>query len=201
MVAKGSLPLIAVPLIIAQIIFLFRLWYLSFIFLGIGVLFIMFFRDPEREIAEGIVAPADGTVTEIEHGEETIKIITVMGLSNVHVNRAPLDGTVVSIEHLSGQHKLAKNKESDANERLITTLETDMGQVTITQIAGAFARRIVSYTKEGENVSKGQRIGIIRFGSRVDVNMPNKGYKVLVEKGSKVLAGASSLAVEVGNEK
>ena len=201
MLAKGSLPLIAVPLIIAQIIFLFRLWYLSFIFLGIAILFILFFRDPEREIAEGIVAPADGIVTDIERSENQIKIITVMGLANVHVNRAPLDGRVASIKHFPGQHKLAKNKDSDANERLETTLETDIGHVTVTQIAGAFARRIVSYTKEGEHVSKGQRIGIIRFGSRVDVVMPDKGYTILVEKGSKVLAGASSLAVEVRNEK
>ncbi|UCE73037.1 MAG: phosphatidylserine decarboxylase [Methanomassiliicoccales archaeon] len=200
MLAKGSIPLIAIPLVLAQIIFLLRLWYLSFVFLGIGILFIIFFRDPEREISSGIVAPADGVVTGIFRGEETIKIITVMGLADVHVNRAPLGGKVVNITHIPGQHKLAKSKDSEANERLETTLETDMGQVMVTQIAGAFARRIVSYTREGENLSKGQRMGIIRFGSRVDLVLPNRGYEVLVEKGSRVKAGASSLATEVGNE-
>jgi phosphatidylserine decarboxylase len=201
MIAKGSLPLIAAPLILAQIIFLFRLWYLSFLFLGIGLLFIVFFRDPERDIASGIVAPADGVVTEIEKGEETIKLVTVMGLANIHVNRAPLEGRVVSIKHFPGGHKLATDKDSKANERLVTTLETDMGEVTVTQIAGAFARRIVSYIGEGDNIKKGQRIGIIRFGSRVDLVIPNKNFRVIVEKGAKVLAGATSIAVEEKNEK
>lgn len=201
MLAKGSLPLIAVPLVLAQIIFIFRLWYITGIFLAIAIFFIMFFRDPEREISQGIVAPADGVVTEIERTENKVKIATVMGLSNVHVNRAPLDGKVVNIKHFPGQHKLATNKESETNERMETTLETDIGQVTIIQIAGAFARRIVSYTKEGEHVSKGQRIGIIRFGSRVDVIIPDRGYTLMVEKGSRVLAGATSLAVEDPDEK
>jgi len=200
MIAKGSLPIIAVPLVLAQIIFLLRLWFLSFVFLGIGILILLFFRDPERELSEGIVAPADGVVTEIEKGEEKIKIVTVMGLANVHVNRAPLEGKVVSIKHFSGQHKLAQNKDSEANERLVTILETDVGEITVTQIAGAFARRIVSYIKEGENIAKGQRIGIIRFGSRVDLVMPNNGYHVIVEKGAKVKAGTSPLAVEDRDE-
>ena len=108
---------------------------------------------------------------------------------------------MVSIKHFPGRHKLAKKKDSDVNERLETTLETRIGQVTVTQIAGAFARRIASYTREGDKISRGQRIGIIRFGSRVDVIMPDKGYKVVVGKGLKVKDGASSLAVEVRNEK
>ena len=201
MLAKGSPPLIAMPLVLALIVFILSFWQVAVVFLAVAGFFIVFFRDPERVIAQGIVAPADGVVTEIECSGEKIKIVTVMGLANVHVNRAPLEGRVVSIKHFPGQHKLAKNKDSDVNERLETTLETPIGQVTVTQIAGAFARRIVSYTREGDKISRGQRIGIIRFGSRVDVVMPEKGYKVVVEKGSKVLAGASSLALEVRNEK
>ena len=209
MLAKGSLPLIVVPLVLALISFSISMLAIStpilFILGGVLLLvtgfFIVFFRDPERVIAQGIVAPADGVVTEIEHAQGYVKIVTVMGLADVHVNRSPLEGRVVSIKHSPGQHKLAKITGSYVNERLETTLETPIGRVTVTQIAGAFVRRIVSYTKEGENVFRGQRIGIIKFGSRVDVIMPDRGYNVLVEKGSKVRAGASSLAVEVRNEK
>lgn len=201
MIAKGSLPWIAVPLVMAQVIFLLRLWYLSLFFLLIGILLAIFFRDPEREIAQGIVAPADGVVTEIEREEERIRIATVMGLANVHVNRAPLGGKVLSIRHIDGQHKLAKDKDSDANERTVTTLEIYGVQITVIQIAGAFARRIVTYINEGDELSKGQRIGMIRFGSRVDLLLPVKGYRILVEKGTRVRAGSSTLAVEVSHEK
>jgi phosphatidylserine decarboxylase len=200
MLARGSAPLISIPLILA-IIFIF-LWLplISILFLLIFLFFIIFFRDPEREIGEGIVAPADGKLTIVEEKHDILRLSIVMGLGNVHVNRAPIEGEVLKIEHIPGKHVIAASKDSDANERLVTTLDTKIGQVKIVQIAGAFARRIKSYIKKGDNLSKGQRIGIIRFGSRVDMYLPKNGIKLVVKEGATVIAGTSSIGTEVTDE-
>jgi phosphatidylserine decarboxylase len=200
MLARGSLPLISIPLILA-IIFIF-LWVplISIIILLITIFNIIFFRDPKREIGEGIVAPADGKLTVIEEKHDILRLSIVMGLGNVHVNRAPLDGEVIKIEHIPGKHVIAASKDSDANERLITTIDTNIGQIKIIQIAGAFARRIKPYIKKGDNLSKGQRIGIIKFGSRVDLYLPINGIKLVIKEGATVKAGTSSIGKEVTDE-
>jgi phosphatidylserine decarboxylase len=200
MIAKGSLVWILIPLILAAIsIFLFMP--LAVLYILITFFFIIFFRDPDRTKKDGIVAPADGKITEIMETDGCIKVVTVMNLHNVHVNRAPIDGKVKDMEHHNGNHVPAFNKESETNERLITTLDTKIGDVKIIQIAGAFARRIEPYIHKEDNIVSGQRIGIIRFGSRVDLLLPKNKVRIVVQKGDNVLAAESQLAVEIEDDK
>ena len=210
-VAKGSTPWILSACIagiifliltlisnwpIPQVIFLF---FTVVIFLKTGILF-LFFRDPKRDIGKGIVACADGRIREISNFKDNdvgdcIKISTFMNLYNVHVNRMPLDGTLKNVAHISGIHLPAFRKESEKNERVITIIDTNIGTIKVVQIAGTLARRIVPYIKKGDKLKKGERIGMIRFGSRVDVYLPTKKIKnVHVKIGDMVKAGETTLA-------
>ncbi|PKK81836.1 MAG: phosphatidylserine decarboxylase family protein [Thermoplasmata archaeon HGW-Thermoplasmata-2] len=155
----------------------------------------VFFRDPERKIGEGIVAPADGKISRIDHPEEGyVRICTFMNVHNVHVNRAPMSGKVISVEHIDGKHIPAFDKDSDTNERVIIVMDTKIGNVKIVQIAGAFARRIVPYIEAGHTVEKGERIGIIRLGSRVDLWLPKEKVNLKVKEGDRVKAGETTIA-------
>lgn len=196
MLAKDSSSWVIIPLILF-IISIFFFIPIALIFLLIAIFFVMFFRDPERRVGEGIVSPADGKVSSIEEKSGMMRISIIMGLRNVHVNRAPMDGKVKSIEHHKGKHTPAFNKDSEMNERVEITLKTNVGQVKLVQIAGAFARRIKTYIRKGDKISKGQRIGMIRFGSRVDLFLPKKRVRVLTRVGVAVKAGESCLAVVV----
>jgi phosphatidylserine decarboxylase len=145
--------------------------------------FLFFFRDPHRPIGEGIVSPADGVICEVEDR----RIAIFMNVWDVHVNRVPVKGTIISMQHVPGRHAPAYGKISH-NERLVTTIDTDDGLLTLIQIAGIFARRIVPYVDIGDKVTKGQRLGIVRFGSRVDIEVPKKvDWKANI--GEKVRAG------------
>ena len=209
-IAKGSKSLIFTSFFISLFFFIIflivdRKIYSIFLFLFFisslvtGILLI-FFRDPERIIGAGIVTPADGKIVEISkeknsNSEEFTRISTFMNIYNVHVNRMPYDGKINDIFHLSGSHKPAFKKESDKNERLIIEINTRIGLIRVVQIAGTFARRIVPYINKGDNIKKGERIGIIRFGSRVDISIPSKKIKDLCVKiGDNVKAGEDSLA-------
>jgi phosphatidylserine decarboxylase len=181
---------------IPQIIFLF---FTVVVFLKTIVL-LLFFRDPDRSIGKGIVACADGRIREIinlkddEVGDCT-KISTFMNLYNVHVNRLPLDGTIRNVVHKQGIHLPAFKKESEKNEQVITTIDANIGIIKVVQIAGTLARRIVSYIKKGDKLKKGEKIGMIRFGSRVDVYLPTKKIKTLhVKVGDLVKAGETTIA-------
>jgi phosphatidylserine decarboxylase len=153
-----------------------------------------FFRDPEREITRGrVIAPADGVVQSIIpwHDGRT-RVAIFMSPLNVHVNRAPLAGTVMSVEHIPGGFVPAFNKESENNERVVWHFDTELGDIELVQIAGAVARRIVPYLPEGTKVEQGERIGLIRFGSRVDIYLP-EGVEVAVEAGQKTTAGVTRI--------
>lgn len=153
-----------------------------------------FFRDPERVLAEGLVSPADGVVTEVREAEDGGKVVVVfMNVHNVHVNRAPCDATVRKRTYAPGSHAPAWSKESERNERMTWDLDTPHGDIRVVQVAGLLARRIVPYVKEGARLRKGDRIGIIRLGSRVDVHLP-PGVEPAVKVGDRVLAGSSTLA-------
>ncbi len=118
-----------------------------------------------------------------------------MNIYNVHVNRIPLDGTVKDIVHIHGIHLPAFKKESEKNERVISTIDTKIGTVKIIQIAGTIARRIIPYIKKGDKLKKGDKIGIIRFGSRVDIYLPTKKIKkILVKVGDIIKAGETTIA-------
>jgi len=164
------------------------------------VFFLVFFRDPERIIGNDVVACADGKIREISYVKdkdigESIKISTFMFIQNVHVNRLPLTGTVKSVEHIDGFHLPAFKKESEKNERATIIADTKIGEIKIVLIAGTLARRIVPYIKIGDKLKKGQRIGIIRLGSRVDVYLPkNKIKKICIKVGSRLKAGVDTIA-------
>ncbi|MGW5335963.1 phosphatidylserine decarboxylase [Streptomyces bauhiniae] len=153
-----------------------------------------FFRDPEREITEGrVISPADGVVQSIMPWKDgRTRVAIFMSPLNVHVNRAPLAGTVTSVEHIPGGFVPAFNKESENNERVVWHFDTELGDIEMIQIAGAVARRIVPYIPEGTKVEQGDRIGLIRFGSRVDLYLP-EGVEVDVEVGQQTVAGVTRI--------
>ncbi|WP_425827807.1 phosphatidylserine decarboxylase [Streptomyces fractus] len=153
-----------------------------------------FFRDPEREIAEGrVISPADGVVQSIMPWKDgRTRVAIFMSPLNVHVNRAPLAGTVTSVEHIPGGFVPAFNKESENNERVVWHFDTELGDIEMVQIAGAVARRIVPYIPQGTKVEQGERIGLIRFGSRVDIYLP-EGVEADVEVGQNTVAGVTRI--------
>jgi len=157
--------------------------------MGLSILLLFFYRDPYREIQDGIVSPADGLVQKVDKHSGMIYVSIFMGPQNVHVNRSPVDGTVLSQKHMDGGNLPAFSKDSDQNERLVTKLETDIGVFKVTQIAGFLVRRIVSYVEPKSRVSKGERIGLIHFGSRVDLRFEAAGIDIKVSEGDRVLAG------------
>ncbi|WP_030561056.1 phosphatidylserine decarboxylase [Streptomyces aureocirculatus] len=153
-----------------------------------------FFRDPEREITPGrVISPADGVVQSIMPWKDgRTRVAIFMSPLNVHVNRAPLAGTVTSVEHIPGGFVPAFNKESENNERVVWHFDTELGDIEMVQIAGAVARRIVPYVPQGTKLEQGERIGLIRFGSRVDIYLP-EGVEVDVEVGQKTVAGVTRI--------
>ncbi|AXR82529.1 protein sorting system archaetidylserine decarboxylase [Natrarchaeobaculum sulfurireducens] len=195
--------------------------------LGVGAL--AFFRDPERTPPPtGVVSPADGTVSVLREEGDQVRLGVFMNVWHVHVVRAPFDATVVDVEHVSGAHRPAFSKESEKNERVHVSLETDsltsqsaetaleadgdtddeldgsnedrfdgpnddgaIEPAEVTFIAGAFARRIFPYVEPGDELERGDRIGHIAFGSRVDLCFPPSVDRdeVAVEPGESTTAG------------
>lgn len=150
------------------------------------------FRDPKRTSGEGIVAPADGLVREVDFDRGLIS--TYLALRNVHVTRLPVDGTVESAQRSRGRHAPAFSKRVERNERVDVRLRTAIGTVDVVLMAGALARRIVPYVDAGEVRHKGERLGLIRFGSRVDLYLPKDRVRILVQKGQRIRAGVTMVA-------
>ena len=176
------------------VIFLFVLSLLIFFLLCI------FFRDPERKTGKGIVAVADGMVREIVSREDKeigkcTMVSTFMNIHNVHVNRMPIDGVIKKISYHKGGHIPAFKKESERNERVKILVNSERGLFKIILIAGTLARRIVPYIKEGDKIKKGERISLIRLGSRVDVYLPEKIIKSInVKMNDRLRAGEDTIA-------
>ncbi len=168
-----------------------EIYILSLILLFLSAFLLFFYRDPYREIQKGIVSPADGLVQEATMRGGMVRISIFMNLQNVHVNRSPIKGRIISQKHKPGAYSPAFSKDSDKNERLITKLDTRIGTVKVTQIAGFLVRRIVSYVKPDSKVKKGERIGLIHFGSRVDLEFEESGIELKVKRGDRILAGAT----------
>ncbi len=166
-----------------------------------------FFRDPARVTPqrEGLViSPADGRVSmivqaapppEVEMGSEPMTRISVfMNVFDCHVNRSPMAGTLARMAYTPGLFLNAElDKASDDNERNALVIDTARGRIVVVQIAGLIARRIVPFVKEGALLAAGERFGLIRFGSRVDVYLP-QGVKPLVSEGQTAIAGETVLA-------
>jgi phosphatidylserine decarboxylase len=168
----------------------------------LALFFLWFFRDPERAIPDStgaIVSPADGKVTDVSsipvNGVAHTRISIFLSVFDVHVNRSPVSGTVRMVEFRQGLFMNAMKPESVLNNEQ-TLIVVDAGQydVSFKQIAGLLARRIVCNVKAGDRVERGQRIGLIKFGSRVDVLMPAEA-NLKVKTGSRVRGGSSVLAV------
>jgi phosphatidylserine decarboxylase len=169
------------------------------IFLGIFVIF--FFRDPERtppQDPDTIVSPADGRVMEVvqepRDGKPGHRISIFLSVFNVHVNRSPVAGRITAIEYRTGKFYAAmRGRASAENEQNSFHVQTDHGEVVFTQIAGWVARRIVCWKSVGDSVIRGERIGMIRFGSRMDIWLPEP-VEILVQPGRHVAGGTSVLA-------
>jgi len=183
------------------------LWLVAFLLTLIAIWVAYFFRDPERSGERGkqiVIAPADGKVVQISEVDEpaflqakAIRISIFMNVFNVHVNRYPVSGRVGYVHYNPGKFlNAAADKASLENEQASVGIETESYRVLVRQIAGLIARRIVTYSKVGDQVKQGDRMGMIRFGSRVDVFVP-LGTKVRVAAGQMTTAGVTVLA-EVG---
>lgn len=170
----------------------------------IAIFVLQFFRDPARPIPQGtkdVLSPADGRIVVIEQVEDpylkrpSLKISVFMNVFNVHSNRSPVDGSIVNAWYNPGSFVNADlDKASTENERNALHIRTAAGvEVTCVQVAGLIARRILCYVKPGESLSRGQRYGFIRFGSRVDVYLP-QDTQVKVAIGDKVSASSTVLA-------
>jgi len=187
--------------------------WLTWPLIGVMIWVAAFFRDPVRVTPQGdglIVAPADGLITMIERvpvplelaGEGVlgatgplVRVSIFMSVFDVHINRTPITGTIRHVIYISGKFLNADlDKASDENERQHIVVEaTDGTRIAFTQIAGLVARRIVGFVKSGDMVAAGQRVGLIRFGSRVDVYLP-EGYAPQVALGQRSIAGETIIA-------
>jgi phosphatidylserine decarboxylase len=202
-IAREGWPFLAIALILAAGVTLWcAFWSIPFWIIFVFVL--QFFRDPGREIpqqAGAVLSPCDGRVIKVErtqdpYGQRDAILVSVfMNVFNVHSNRSPMDGTIQKVQYFPGKFVNADlDKASTENERNAIVLKSAEGQiVTFVQVAGLIARRILCYVKEGDNLTRGQRYGFIRFGSRVDVYLPlNANVKVSI--GDKVSATTTILA-------
>ena len=159
-----------------------------------------FFRDPERAIPRGPVAvsPADGKVVAVKRESPTRTRLSIfLNIFDVHVNRAPIGGTITSVRYQPGRFHVASREEcSTVNEQNVVTVQGEGTCVVFKQIAGLIARRIVFYRQPGERVAAGERVGLIKFGSRVDV-LFGPEWQVAVAPGQRVAAGSSVIARRV----
>jgi phosphatidylserine decarboxylase len=176
-------------------------WWWAIVPLLLAAFFLWFFRDPERAIPSGsglVVSPADGLVTSVTSVStpegDKLKLSVFLSVFNVHVNRSPIAGVVSGVHYQRGLYLNAMNPDSaDKNEQNAVTVTGDGYEVVFKQIAGLLARRIVFTKRVGDRVERGERVGLIKFGSRVDIILPGNAT-LSVKKGDRVKGGASVLA-------
>jgi phosphatidylserine decarboxylase len=194
------------PLAISTLIlFLFGWMITGFILLALTLFVSFFFRDPKRTVPEGnsvVVAPADGKVVVIkdiyenDYLQQTVTQISIfLSVFNVHVNRAPVGGVIESVKYNPGKfHIAALEKASLENEQTAMVITDGSREILVKQIAGIIARRIICYAKPGDLIQKGERYGMIRFGSRVDIFLP-KDSEIKVKIGDKVTGASDIIAL------
>ena len=174
------------------------------LFLALTLFVAYFFRDPERQVPQDprlVVSPADGKVMSVGpvEGEDSMggtatRVTIFLSIFDVHVQRAPLGGRVAHYAYRPGRFVAAwRDDASSENERASLGIDTGAGPLLVRQIAGLVARRIATYPREGDTVTRGDRVGLIRFGSRVDVFLP-ADWPVTVEPGDKVRGGETAVA-------
>ena len=203
--APEGYPIIFAAGVVTLVLQILAGWWVGLAALLLAIFVTAFFRDPEREIPEGeglVVSPADGRVTAIESarspeslpGEAFQRVSIFMSPLNVHVNRFPEDGVVVSVKHTPGRFVAAyEDRASIENERNEVVMRDPKGRVIVfVQIAGLLARRIICRIGAGDRLKRGERFGLIMFGSKVDVYLPASA-RVLVRVGERVRAGSHVL--------
>ncbi len=189
------------PLVFGLLAVGFHWYWLGGVLLLLGAFVLYFFRDPERTIPSDpdlLVSPADGRVMEVVEepfgGTSGRRISIFLSVFNVHVNRSPVAGRVSAMEYRKGQFYAAmRGRASEENEQNVIHVTTDRGEIVFKQIAGWVARRILCWKVVGDTVTRGERVGMIRFGSRVDIWFP-LNVEILVRPGQNVAGGSSILA-------
>jgi phosphatidylserine decarboxylase len=189
------------PLLLGGLSVIFHWWVFGLLLIAFAFFCFSFFRDPERLVPDDpdvIVSPADGRVVVIakeeNSGRQGTRISIFLAVWNVHVNRSPAAGIITKLDYQPGKFLAAWDpKASTQNEQNRFTLATPQGSIEFKQIAGLVARRVVSWKKPLDSVAKGERIGLVRFGSRVDLWVP-LGSELLVKVGDNVSGGSSVLA-------
>jgi phosphatidylserine decarboxylase len=169
---------------------------LSIPFVILALFCLWFFRDPDRAIPPGPVAvsPADGKVVAIVPGKDLTRISIFLNVFDVHVNRSPIAGKITKVEYKPGKFLVASKPEATTdNEQNFITVEGPNGKIVFSQIAGLIARRIICYKKPGDSVLAGDRVGYIKFGSRVDIFLGPE-WTIEVKEGQRVSAGSDILA-------
>jgi phosphatidylserine decarboxylase len=212
-----TLKKIGILITIAVLPFLLGYFFVSFIIFSAIAFIMQFFRDPKRNIPtdEGVVvAPADGKILKgkidylkivnstddpvmeliLKDGEKGILISTFMSPFDVHVQRAPVSGKILKTKYYPGKFKIAFGDVRTENEKNLILIDSVYGKIGVIQIAGFVARRIVQYVKVGDSVKIGDRLGMIRFGSRVNLIIPYDKFKVMVFEGEKPTAGETIMA-------
>lgn len=170
---------------------------LGILFILISLFCLYFFRDPKVEITEGaglILSPCNGTVLEVSE-KKTEKVIRVfLSVLDVHLQRSPVSGRVISVEHKPGKFLKAMEPQAHiVNEQNVITIENENGKYLVKQIAGILARRCVLWVKQGDVLNTGDKIGVIKFSSQVDLHMP-KSVDIKVKQGHKVVSGVTVFA-------
>jgi phosphatidylserine decarboxylase len=202
-VAPEGWPFIAIPAVIAAGLALVGRRGLALPFAAASLASLGFFRDPEREVptvSGSVLAPADGRVIGVDHLDDpfvgpAVRVSTFLSPLDVHVNRAPIASLVVGVEYTRGRFVPAYRSEAGAvNEQCTLHLQGESARVTVVQIAGVVARRIVCRVGQGDKLEAGERFGMIRFGSRTDCCMP-RGTDVRVRVGDQVTGGVTILGL------
>lgn len=199
---KEGIPFIIFPVLIAfgfafASQWFWGAWFFAAVFVALALFMAYFFRDPRRNVpteADIIVSAADGKVTRIDETENGKIVSVFLSPVDVHINRSPISGKVIKVDYLRGKKVPAtRNDASLVNERNSLTIEGEKMTVVCTQIAGILARRIVCWSKSGDNLTLGEKFGLIKFSSRTDLLMP-KEVEILVEIGDRVIGGETIIA-------
>jgi phosphatidylserine decarboxylase len=195
--AKEGFPFVLIPAIAALLLAFLGWWIAALLLAALAAFMAFFFRDPYRESPEGdglIVSAADGKVTRIEENELGKVVSVFLSPIDVHINRSPIAGTVTKVNYVKGKKMPAtSNDASHLNERNSLTLTNGDLTVVVTQIAGIVARRIVCWAKEGDELARGERFGLIKFSSRTDLLLPSN-VELAVNIGDRVVGGVTIIA-------
>jgi phosphatidylserine decarboxylase len=201
LMVKDGYKFAAAPLLCGLVVLFLHWNWLGGVLLVLGAFVLYFFRDPQRTIPadpDAIVSPADGRVMEVVEepfgGTPGCRISVFLSIFDVHVNRTPVAGRISEIQYRKGQFYAAmRGRASEENEQNVIHVSSERGEVVFKQIAGWIARRILCWKAVGDSVTRGERVGMIRFGSRVDIWMPDR-VEILVRRGQRVAGGSSILA-------